>query len=57
MQKFVRPQELINYKIKKAIINLSRFAMPILAIAMNNLKPLVPAPLGAVFLGPQACRE
>lgn len=37
MQKFVRPQELINYKIKKVIINLSRFAMPILAIAINQI--------------------
>ena len=34
MQKFVRPQELINYKIKK-VINLSRFAMPILALAIK----------------------
>lgn len=36
MQMFVRPQELINYKIKKAI-NLSRFAMPILAIALKKV--------------------
>lgn len=36
MQKFVRPQELINHKIKK-VINLSRFAMPILAIAIKKI--------------------
>lgn len=47
MQKFVRPQELVNYKIKK-VINLSRFARPILAVAIRKVKDLVMhAPFGA----------
>lgn len=57
MQKFVRPQELINYKIKKAIINLSRFAMPILAIAVNKLSPLSQLHLELSFWGPQAAEN
>lgn len=53
MQKFVRPQERINYKIKK-VINLSRFAMPILAVAIKKInKHLVTAvALSSRELGP-----
>lgn len=35
MQKFVRPQELVHYKIKK-VVNLSRFAMPIPVVAIKK---------------------
>lgn len=55
MQKFARPQELINYKIKK-VINLSRFAMPILAIAIKiNIWSRLQLEL--LFCGAEACAE
>lgn len=57
MQKFVRPQELINYKIKKVIINLSRFAMPILAIAINQISTWSQLRLELSFWGAQAGTE
>ena len=55
MQKFVRPQELINYKIKK-IINLSRFAMPILAVAIK-INTWSQLQLELSFWGAEPCTE
>lgn len=56
MQKFVRPQELTNYKIKK-VINLSRFAMPILAVAMTKRNTGSRLHLESSPWGPEALTE
>lgn len=55
MQKSVRPQELVYYKIKK-VVNLSRFAMPMPAVAVK-INPWSRLRLELCFWGAEACTE
>lgn len=55
-QKFVRPQELVHYKIKK-VVNLSRFATPISAVAIQKISTWSWLQSEQSFWGAEACTE